>query len=220
MALPMTHLLCAHRYALLHARELLYIPEYYLGAIAPDAIHMREGSTPEDKRATHLFARGIRCAEKYMPLISDFLAEYKDAHAPLRAMAFGYGLHVVTDRIWVDFYCEECPELLDAQGQTQKEPYYNDTDQVDFLLWKKEQSRPFIESRLKSAEAHSIAGLTAVEIDSWRVRTLDRLENGISEHKGKIKYLTEERIKKFIMGSEVRLSAYMSPLLTGEELTV
>ena len=220
MALPMTHLLCAHRYALLHAPELYHTPEFYLGSIAPDAIHMREGNTPEDKRVSHLLARGIRRAEEYMPLVRDFLARYNNASEKARALAFGYGLHVVTDRIWVDYYCENCPELLDDEGKTIKERYYNDTDQVDFLLWQKDKARPFLWEMLKAAEAYDTARLTSEEIDGWRYRTLDYFEGKESEHRNEIRYLTEERVKKFIDSSDLRLDEYMTPLLSREKMTV
>ena len=62
--------------------------------------------------------------------------------------------------------------------------------------------------------------LTSEEIDGWRYRTLDYFEGKESEHRNEIRYLTEERIKKFIDSSDLRLDEYMTPLLSREKMTV
>ncbi|MCP1135166.1 hypothetical protein NKT34_17850 [Paenibacillus polysaccharolyticus] len=52
MPLPMVHLSVAHQLANT-LPEPLDLGAFYLGNIAPDAIHIREGTTREDKQYTH-----------------------------------------------------------------------------------------------------------------------------------------------------------------------
>ena len=53
MALQMVHLLTARLWALAHA-EYRDCPEFYLGAISPDAIHIRDGNDKSHKNEIHL----------------------------------------------------------------------------------------------------------------------------------------------------------------------
>ena len=53
MALTMVHLLVADKWAKGHP-EYLDSPEYYYGAVAPDAIHIRDGNDKSHKNEIHL----------------------------------------------------------------------------------------------------------------------------------------------------------------------
>ena len=53
MALPMVHLHAAWLWAQ-DKPELRDNPDYYLGSISPDAIHVRDGSDKSRKNAFHL----------------------------------------------------------------------------------------------------------------------------------------------------------------------
>lgn len=59
MPLPMIHLAVAREYAKASANfaGLINCPEYYLGSISPDAVHMRPGTGKSDKGITHLLSR-------------------------------------------------------------------------------------------------------------------------------------------------------------------
>ena len=53
MPLPMVHLSVA--YNLIEQLEGEKVGAFFLGSIAPDSIHMRDGSSDEDKKRTHLY---------------------------------------------------------------------------------------------------------------------------------------------------------------------
>ena len=95
MAFPLLHLLVADAYA--KSRPALARDgAYYLGAIAPDAIHMRPGITKEvHKVRTHLFAKG----PDGLPEVMAYW--YEVGRTPFD---IGYGVHVITDRLWVGYY--------------------------------------------------------------------------------------------------------------------
>lgn len=53
MPLPLVHLAIAAQLCRQHNKPLA--PAFLLGSLAPDAIHLRLGSTRTDKQATHFF---------------------------------------------------------------------------------------------------------------------------------------------------------------------
>ena len=69
MPLPMIHLAVAREYAKASANfaGLINCPEYYLGSISPDAVHMRPGTGKSDKGITHLLP-GI-CGEPILSIL-------------------------------------------------------------------------------------------------------------------------------------------------------
>ena len=87
MPLPMVHLSIAH--CMVQEYGYPASPAFYLGNIAPDAIHMRPGTDGKDKQTVHLVDQdGLRWG-------------------PLRALlaqggslATGYVVHVLTDQAW------------------------------------------------------------------------------------------------------------------------
>ena len=161
MPLPMVHLLTARRWAT-GKPELWDCPEFYLGTIAPDAIHMRAGVNRDDKRVTHLdvWTGGPTRALNYL---SD------------RSSAFdvGYALHIMTDFYWVRHVRHTFPQLVGPDGRLIGEIYYPDCDQADEGLYSKSPERTGIWRLLKLAappEDHPL--LSGREIDGWRQRIL------------------------------------------------
>lgn len=62
MPLPMAHLAVAVRIQNLVDRNSF--PNFLLGSIAPDAIHMRPGSGPDDKQRGHLSESDVLLYER------------------------------------------------------------------------------------------------------------------------------------------------------------
>ena len=54
MAFAMTHLLVADNIRNIFSRHIIDLPQFYLGSIAPDSIHNREGYVSDYKKASHL----------------------------------------------------------------------------------------------------------------------------------------------------------------------
>lgn len=196
MSLPMVHLAVAYNWRSDDKNFKLHDdPDFYLGAISPDAIHARRDSTRDDKHKTHLdVSRGNygRIVERFWDSDSS-------------AFAAGYGLHILTDRVWVEFYRERFPELFDASGKVRADQYYNDTDQVDFMLYDRLPYRKKLWKLLEKAEPKDfcLAGnnaplLTADEIKWWKNRTMNWFNSGKSQRDGEIKYLTYDAITYFI----------------------
>ena len=107
MALTMVHLLAADLWARRHA-EYLGCPEFYLGAISPDAIHIRYHGDKARKDEFHLY--------NWRSLHREPLLEYwRERRGPFD---IGYGVHVLTDCQWVQSYIRAFPAIIrpDPEG--------------------------------------------------------------------------------------------------------
>lgn len=160
MAYPTLHLLVAAQAT--SGTALAEEDAYLLGAIAPDAIHMRHGTcTSLGKRETHLLARGDGVAES-----EAYLAAH--GRAPFH---LGYAVHVRTDRLWVRFFKEAYPALILPDGHVDPAAYQPDADWIDRALAAEVLPRTSILFRLARAvppEDHPL--LSAAEIGGWRDR--------------------------------------------------
>ncbi len=172
---PMAHLLVANAYAQ-DKPEFLLTPSFFLGAIAPDAIHMRENPVIS-KFDTHLKARGENG-------LSEVMAYWYDVGR--KPFDVGYGIHVITDRLWINFYRKAYPALQEPNGRTREAEYRPDVDWIDrTLYWTYGRNQMFYESlRLVSAPMdHPL--LTAGEMHKWRDAVLSGFDGVQELPKGK-----------------------------------
>ena len=203
MPLPMVHLSIAN--SILDAGyEFWDLPQFYLGSISPDAIHMRENSNILDKNNTHLVPNGRKLSSidesECVALVSDFI----NSHYDYNDMDFlwGYLLHILTDLYWTNsVYCKFVEDYRKDITPVQEErmAYYNDTDQLDQFLYNESIWRNAVWRELHNAKCSNFLDLlTAKEINAWNQRTLHWYDNGESQHKNPIKYITKENIGSFI----------------------
>lgn len=168
MALPMVHLGAAEA-----ARKYLKInslPSYYLGAIAPDGVHMLEDYTSQMKDKSHLDTRRSGDTTPVAAFLGR-LPEIGD-----QDYALGYAVHILTDIAWKDTLLGEFRRRYQADSspvQERNQAYYNDADQIDLELYRAWDRREEIWRALKSAEGCELPGIlpkNAAEL--WNLRTL------------------------------------------------
>lgn len=162
MALPMVHLLIAERWAQ-DKPELHENPEYYLGAISPDAIHVRDGNDKSRKNEIHL--------NNWRRPDPESVIRYWQTH--FTPFDIGYGIHVLTDGQWAERFRADLPGILLSDGKPNPELYYNDTCVSDFELYNHSPHTDFLMRMIQSAScpnAHPL--LTQVEFAQWRSDTL------------------------------------------------
>lgn len=194
MPLPMVHLAIAVR---LHEGRGP-APDFLLGSIAPDAIHMREGASREDKRLTHLPAGSGEAEDA--PARALF-AQYEHTDRDTADFAAGYVAHVLTDRVWRDtfyatFRSRVAPDLDPAEW---RRLYYRETDQLDFNLYRRMPWRPEVWTRLALAQPRDFADLlTGAEIGRWRDRTLHWFEDPAKDPRIEPSYCTDQELQGFI----------------------
>ena len=186
MALTMVHLLAAERWAQGHP-EYLDCPEYYLGAISPDAIHIRDHDDKSHKDEIHLHNWQVPHPDEV------------EAYWRARPGAFdaGYGVHVLTDGQWVQRYKQQLTGMMKPDGRLNVELYYRDTWVTDFRLYRHEPRLQRILEEIAVAEVpadHPL--LTLHELSEWRRITVEAY-HGACPRTGEPEYVTEAYVRRF-----------------------
>lgn len=190
MALTMVHLLVADLWAQGH-REYLDSPEYYLGAVSPDAMHIRFHDDKSRKDEFHLY--------NWRSLHREPVMEYWRGHPS--PFDIGYGVHVLTDCQWVPRYIEKLPGILRPDGLLNTEIYYNDTFVTDFALLRGSPRLQRVLDMLEIAEApedHPL--LTKGEFDEWRRVNLEAYHGECPKH-DPVAFITEAYVRDFARDS-------------------
>lgn len=209
MPLPMVHLAIAIEMCSLH--NTAPTPNFLLGHISPDAIHMRAGSNRTDKARTHLLdaADGAMSMQEYQQHVYHQLLDQH--HKPdARAFAEGYAAHILTDWLWRQMlaasYSHRVPTTLTREER--RRLYYQQTDQIDIYLYQRMAWRPQAWAQLAASTPHDFQDLlTATEITQWRARTLvwyDKPENNPNIEP---RYISYEHVLDFIADTAANLTA-------------
>lgn len=167
--MPMVHLGAAEA-ARKHV-EIHSLPSYYLGAIAPDGVHMLEGYTSQMKDQSHLGTRRS-CGTEPVTEFLRRLPEFGD-----RDYALGYAVHILTDIEWKDSFLGEFRRRYQADPsplQERDKAYYNDADQIDLELYRTWEKREEVWQALESAGGCELPGILPQKAAQlWNTRTLN-----------------------------------------------
>lgn len=194
MPLPMVHFEVAG--CLVRRMGIEDDGSFYLGAVAPDSVHMRTAYVREDKDRSHLRIDRTRWRQT---ALSWTCAQQK---APQRDFRLGYGVHILTDCFWKERvylpYTQRYRQDPDPAGDI-RTAYYTDADQLDFILYKTWPQRAAVWELLRTASAAGIEGLVNVrEVEAWKQRTLGWFDAGKSLHANPVRYLRLDEITDFI----------------------
>lgn len=165
MPLPMVHLWVAVQMG--EARGIWPSPEFLLGSIAPDAVHMRPGYERVHKRRSHL--QDPRDTEEH-DRVRAFVQEHavnslsdggegdveaRDvAGSGCARFAAGYAAHILTDRLWNKRVIVPFRERnAHLSREDQNALYYRETDQLDFNLYRRSPWRERVWQALQLAVA-------------------------------------------------------------------
>lgn len=212
MPLPMVHLLVAES---LKSENINKTAEYYLGAISPDAVHMREDYKREHKTASHFAIKNVGTAEK----LADFLKILKNSYENDRKdFLKGYLVHILTDKLWLDTLYKDIYlnnyQLDKAPLQDERMAYYNDTDQIDYMLYEKMPGRKEIFAKLENAKIFGIEGIIRAEnVYLWRKRNLTRF-NKECDHKNPVKYIKYDEVLSFASFAAAEIEKLIPKMLT------
>ena len=190
MALTMVHLLVADRWAQGHP-QYAESPEFFLGAVSPDAIHIRDHDDKSHKDEFHLY--------NWQSLHREPLEAYWRDHAA--PFDIGYGVHVLTDCQWVPRYKERLPGVFLPTGKLDIPVYYNDTFVTDFALCRK---LPRLGHLLELMERSEVPAdhplLTEYEFAEWR-RVILEAYRGPCPKNDPVKCIDERYVLDFVEDS-------------------
>jgi hypothetical protein len=195
MPLPMVHLAVSKK--LINTLNIANKGAFYLGSIAPDAVHTRPEFSYEDKVVSHLTNDNLEIWKKNV--IEFMRGNVNGINADFY---LGYGFHILTDIFWSETiysmfnskYAKDLSPIQDRQTA-----YYNDSDQLDFLLHDRLDYWPEIWSYLLKSVGIDVNGLVSLnEINTWNAKVLHWYDNGESRHKNPIRYISYNDLLLFI----------------------
>jgi hypothetical protein len=206
MPLPMIHLAIAIKLA--ESEPSAAEPDFLLGSLAPDAIHMRSGAGMGDKNATHL-----RDAQGKPDLagIRTFLNDNRYKAELPASFAAGYAAHLISDYLWIaTIYTDFKRQLTHLDPEALRKLYYLETDQVDFDLYRQMDWREKVWDQLSQAIALDFPPLlSADEIDGWRDHTLHWFDELKQEPRIVPQYITDDLTFDFIEQACREVSAFL-----------
>lgn len=196
MPLPMVHLAVAVTIEELRGQPLS--PAFLLGSIAPDAIHMRPGAEQADKLRVHFLDQpGVLDRER----LGGLLTRHRSGAPDCAGFVEGYAAHVIADAVWYrrvvePFFRRVTPDL--SQEELRR-VYYQDTDQIDFDLYRGVPWRARVWKLLAASCPCDCEGLLTVgEIERWRDRTLDWFDTLKKEPMIRPVYITAMDVAGFV----------------------
>ncbi|CAN7444796.1 zinc dependent phospholipase C family protein [Paenibacillus sp. LjRoot56] len=177
-------------------------PEFLLGSIAPDAIHMRANTTRKDKGRTHL------CEDDgTMPNLQTF-SDFCKRHITHNdhdndQFILGYVSHLYADLKWTETvwndYVDKMKPVIDGQNESIKSRYNIEVCQIDYNLYRNEAwSNKIFDSLLKAREYSVPDLLTSKEITQYRAHIMQNLRNEEKEPCIVPIYITDDIVKLFI----------------------
>jgi hypothetical protein len=148
---------------------------FYLGNLAPDAIHAREGYVRAFKKHTH-FRDDILDADFERPenrqlfhkRLADFIAKNKDRADGLFDLYLGYAAHVLTDELFMLTVRKEFCEVMEDQGIAQTDPGFfenivGDMNRNDILLVRDYEDIEEVKEKLLQVTIHPIENYISVQ---------------------------------------------------------
>lgn len=168
-------------------------PEFLLGSLAPDSVHVRTNDRIEKAKTHLMIVAGEFLTDEQ--LYGVFEANRRQAEADPRFLHYllGYLAHIYTDRKWT---FEVYPAYeAHPEGRSQ---YHRDVQAIEFMLLReKADGRAWLE-QLKSGTAFELGGLSAEEVYAYRQLKLDMLAAPPSELESLPSLLSSDELDDFI----------------------
>jgi len=199
MALPMVHLAVARALYERRKDDVMADGAYYLGAISPDAVHMRPAYDKALKAASHFTADKSRQKDPAAWTADALLALQGRKSDPF---CLGYVVHVLTDIIWAQTLGGKIYDAYDADpspAQSRSAAYYNDTDLIDIELYKNAAWRREVFGLMEEAQAQSFDELvTEADCAAWLARTIRWYDEHYESMYQPMRYVSEAETAAFI----------------------
>ena len=187
MALPMVHLLAAWAWAQ-DKPELKNNPDFYLGTLSPDAIHIRDGNDKSRKNEIHL--------NNWRRPDPDSVLRYWMEH--FTPFDIGYGIHVLLDAQWATSFRARFPEMMLPSGKPDTDIYYNDTVSTDFELFATHPLRPMLmELVMKGTSPKDHPLLTYDEFEGWK-RATEKFYDRPCPMNRPVRFITRSYVEGFL----------------------
>jgi len=148
---------------------------FYLGNLAPDAIHAREGYERVYKKHTH-FREGILDQEfeleenqtLFHNRLATFIEQNKDREDGLLDLYRGYATHILTDELFILTIRKEFCAVMEDRGIYQNDPRFfeyivTDMNRNDLLLVRNYEDSFIIRDAMDQVQIHPVPGYLSEE---------------------------------------------------------
>ena len=204
MPYTMTHLIIADNLSTIFSKHIKNLPQFYLGNIAPDAVHYRENYTYEYKRDSHLYAGDepwdlITNMDGWINDIINFLNSHKNFENC--DFILGYCCHLLTDiyqriALWLPFRQKYADEIEKGLGEIMRQ----ETSMIDIELALTHERKDIFWSNIKQSAGVDLPGIVyTTEIEKQKDNILnlwyaDKERQDLTSNK----IVTVEKIMSFI----------------------
>jgi len=164
-------------------------PEFLLGSLAPDSIHVRTNDRAE-KNKTHLMKpNGVFATDEDL---KGFLHIQNNQDPRYLDFVRGYVAHIYADRVWTyEVYTEF------EKRSTDKAVYNTESNKIEFFLRRSPEWFEEIVRKLNQGVSYDIAGLTKHEIATYKDEKIRFLSNPLHEPMDDPSIITYEMVVRF-----------------------
>jgi hypothetical protein len=169
MSFNMTHLIVSDEVSKIFAKNILDLPQFFLGNLAPDAVHQREGYIPDFKKHSHLCVGDERWGmitnnDEWKESIVNFLFSIKRTEN--HDFILGYCCHLITDvlsnvALWIPFKQKYPKETWHNSGYGNL--FHQETNMVDIELTISWHKKNFYWITLEKSKGVDLDGLVFAE---------------------------------------------------------
>lgn len=167
MPFQMTHLHIGKNIHKLFPETIKDLSQFYLGTVAPDAVHNRAGYISDYKKASHLCVGDERWGmltnnDEWIESVLEFL--YKNKNSDNYDFILGYSCHVLSDiynniAVWTPFRLEYPDELTKGYGGL----YHQESEKVEIELALRDENKDNFWVHLEKAKSTSLNDIIFAE---------------------------------------------------------
>jgi hypothetical protein len=207
MPFQMTHLHISKKIHQRFPETIKNLPQFYLGTVAPDAVHYRAGYVSDYKKAAHLCVGDepwglLTNNDEWIENVMKFLNENKNSEN--HDFIVGYICHILSDiynniAVWTPFRLSYPDEFKKGYGGL----YHQESKKVDTVLGLKKENKDDFLVHLAKAEPITLNDIIyAEEIEKHKENILYNLYRD-KEHPdlSSNKLITIKSTMKFIEGA-------------------
>ena len=180
MSFTMIHLIIADNISTAVSHRIENLPQFFLGSIAPDAIHNRENYSSDLKKGTHLCVGPenwgrITNNDEWKDNAMAFLHAYRGS--ALQDFITGYGIHILTDiynnqNVWNPFMRQYPDEIEKGYAGL----LHQEDNKLDIALAQTFEKRDHLWSCLAKSQGVDLGDLlSASEMEQQKTNILNLL---------------------------------------------
>ena len=178
MPFAMAHLIIADNLSEILAEHIDSLPQFYLGSIAPDAVHNRADYISEWKKDSHLIVSDekwgmITKTDEWKINVINFLNKNKNSEN--HDFILGYCSHILADlynnmTVYLPFKTKYPDEAVKGYGSL----YHQESNKIDIELALTHKNKDKFCEYLEKSQSVDLPGMVyAAEIDMQKVNILD-----------------------------------------------